>query len=198
VFADVVHENGLAQTLEDSLTLGSPTPGAWRPTDPDDAYETGGNAGGAESPTLLEDRSHMRWSAPAGGVIAGQPVELDFQVVAPTAARGARAYMGMVAHAAVVRNDAGVFVHLHPMGTVSAGSALAIQLRESSDTVRGRLGSRVAAAERNEMPVMPGEGSGRIGLPYAFPSAGTLPRVGRSTARRPDSDGVFSVRVAGT
>lgn len=198
VFADVVHENGLAQTLEDSITLGAPKPGAWHPSDPDDAYETGGSAGGLSAPALLEDRSQMRWTAPVGGLVAGRPVELDFQVVGPDGKPAVlEPYMGMVAHAAVVRTDAGVFVHLHPMGTVSAGSALAIQLRESSDTVRGRLGSRVAAAERSAMPVMPDEGSGVIALPYAFPSPGTyrvwveVRRGGRILT------GVFSMQVAG-
>jgi hypothetical protein len=97
----------------------------------------------------------------------------------------------------VVRTDAGVFVHLHPMGTISAGSALAIQLREPGDTVRGRLAPRVAAAERSAMPMMRGEGSDVIALPYAFPSPGTyrvwveVRRGGRVLT------GVFSMQVAG-
>ena len=198
LFADVVHENGLAQTLVDSVTLETPKPRAWRPSDPDDAYETGGNAGGPGSPALLEDRSQMRWTAPAGGLVAGRPVELDFQVMGPDGKPAVlEPYMGMIAHAAVVRTDAGVFVHLHPMGTVSAGSALAIQLREAGDTVRGRLAPRVAAAERSAMPVMAGEGSGVIALPYAFPSPGTyrvwveVRRGGRVLT------GVFSLQVTG-
>jgi hypothetical protein len=198
LFADIVHENGLAQTLVDSLALGAPKPGAWHPSDPDDAYETGGNTGGPAAPALLEDRSQMRWTAPAGGLVAGRPVELDFQVTSPDGKPAAlEPYMGMIAHAAVVRTDALVFVHLHPMGTVSAGSALAIELRESGDTVRGRLGPRVAAAERTAIPAMEGGGPGVIALPYAFPSPGTyrvwveVRRGGRVLT------GVFSVQVAG-
>lgn len=199
VFADVVHENGLAQTLEDSLALASPASDTWKPTDADDAYEARGVAAAAGAPAGLEDRSLMRWTPPPGGLVAGRPVTLDFAVTGPDGHPAAlEPYMGMLAHAAVERTDASVFVHLHPMGTVSAGSALAIALRESGDTVRGRLAPRVAAAERTAMPVMEGGAPGAFSLPYAFPTPGDyrvwveVRRGGRILT------GLFAMRVAGS
>ncbi|HKR55335.1 MAG TPA: hypothetical protein VJS20_03480, partial [Gemmatimonadales bacterium] len=198
IFADVVHENGLAQTLTDSLTLAAPPGFAWRPTDADDAFDVGTAAGTATTPASLDDRSQMRWTPPAGGLTAGTPVDLTFAVTGPDGKPSPlEPYMGMTAHAAVERTDAGVFVHLHPMGTTSAGSALAIQLRESGDTVRGRLGSRVAAAERTAMPVMEPGQPGTVILPYAFPSPGDY-RVWVEVRRgRRILTGVFTMRVAG-
>jgi hypothetical protein len=199
VFADVVHENGLAQTLEDSLTLAAPPAFTWRPTDGDDAYEVRGIAAAAGASAGLEDRSLMTWTPPSGGLVAGRPVTLDFAVTGPDGHPAAlEPYMGMLAHAAVERTDASVFVHLHPMGTVSAASALAIQLRESGDTVRGRLAPRVAAAERTALPVMVGGAPGAFALPYAFPIPGDyrvwvqVRRGGRILT------GLFAMRVAGS
>jgi hypothetical protein len=199
LFADVVHENGLAQTLEDSLTLGAPPALPWKPTDGDDAYEVRGIAATAGAPAGLEDGSLMTWTPPRGGLVAGRPVALDFAVTGPDGHPAAlEPYMGMLAHAAVERTDASVFVHLHPMGTVSAGSALAIELRESGDTVRGRLAPRVAAAERTALPVMEGSGPGAFTLPYAFPAPGDyrvwveVRRGGRILT------GLFAMRVAGS
>jgi hypothetical protein len=195
----VVHEKGLAQTLEDSLVL-SPFPAfRWKPSDPDDAYQAGGVVATAGSPAALEDHSRMTWTPPAGGLVAGHPVTLDFAVTGPDGHPAAlEPYMGMLAHAAVERTDASVFVHLHPTGTVSTGSALAIQLREPGDTVRGRLAPRVAALERTAMPVMDGGAMGGVSLPYAFPTPGDyrvwveVRRGGRILT------GLFAMRVAGS
>lgn len=199
VFADVVHENGLAQTLEDSLTLGPLGVVGWKPTDLDDAYDVRPTPARADSPVDLEDHGRMTLSPPTTGLIAGRLVTLDFAVTGPDGRPAVlEPYMGMPAHAAVERTDASVFVHLHPMGTVSAGSALAIALRQPGDTVRGRLGPRVAAAEQTAMPVMGGGPPGTFALPYAFPTAGDyrvwveVRRGGRVLT------GVFALRVSGS
>jgi hypothetical protein len=79
--------------------------------------------------------------------------------------------MGMPAHAVVARSDGSVFVHLHPMGTVSMASKMAFEMREPGDTIRGKLGARLAEAEMSSMshaPVTVGE----VSFPYAFPKAG--------------------------
>ena len=97
--------------------------------------------------------------------IAGQERPLVFAV---TKSSGAPAplepYMGMRAHAAVLRDDGSVFVHLHPMGTVSMASLEATQKMEG-------------ASSPPDMPAGMNDGDaegsdGRVVLPYAFPKSG--------------------------
>lgn len=79
--------------------------------------------------------------------------------------------MGMPAHAVVQRDDASVFVHLHPMGTISMASQMAFEMRQPGDTIRGTLGKRLSAAEMSSMRhAAPTVGS--VSFPYAFPKAG--------------------------
>ncbi len=81
-----------------------------------------------------------------------------------------RPYLGMAAHAVVLRDDDSVFIHLHPMGTVSTATQAVFALRDRGDTTRnGRLlRADVAAAEQmNGMPM-----SGTFSIPYEFPKPG--------------------------
>ena len=51
---------------------------------------------------------------------SGKPIDLGFTVRDATGAVASlQPYLGMAAHAVVMRDDASVFIHLHPMGTVS-------------------------------------------------------------------------------
>jgi hypothetical protein len=78
-------------------------------------------------------------------------------------------YMGMAAHAAVLRDDGSVFIHLHPMGTVSAASQRVFMLRDRGDTTpRGRLAGDLS----DPMPMGAMRMSGALDFPYEFPKAG--------------------------
>jgi len=78
-------------------------------------------------------------------------------------------YLGMAAHAVVARNDGSVFVHLHPLGTISIASQMAFELRQPGDTIRGKLGKRIAAG-MSAMPAV--SGSSAVSFPFAFPKEG--------------------------
>jgi hypothetical protein len=83
--------------------------------------------------------------------------------------------MGMAAHAAVVASDGSVFIHLHPMGTVTTAAQQVFRARDLGDTTaRGRLdSSALASGAAASMPAMPAMSmSGRISFPYEFPKPG--------------------------
>jgi hypothetical protein len=143
VFADAVHENGFAETMVQSVTLDAAPAMGWNPSDPDDAIFTGGGVG---TPSRFDDGSTLSWDGANRPHVAGADAGLHFTL---RDARGAplsvETYMGMAAHAVVVRDDGTVFVHLHPMGTTPG------------------IGT---------MPAMASELPGTLAFPWAFPKAG--------------------------
>ena len=171
VFADVVHESGFAQTIVDTLTVPQ-APTTWRVSDRDDAWWQGSKASDIDHPQdTLSDGSIMRWDSQP--LRAGQDVELLFAVVG----RDGRPvtldpYMGMAAHAVVAAPDGSVFIHLHPLGTISTASQLVYQLRQPGDTVPGRLGGRITAYEESATHAGMAGIAPALTFPYAFPRAG--------------------------
>jgi hypothetical protein len=135
VFADVVHENGLSETLTTEIDL----PGAGPPSshastvtiDKDDAWRIGGEGGEAA------DNSTISWERPQEApLVAGRLESLQFSVKSPDGARATlEPYMGMLGHAVIMRDDAAVFVHVHPVGTISMASQEAFAARVSGEKI---------------------------------------------------------------
>jgi hypothetical protein len=80
----------------------------------------------------------------------------------------------MSGHAVVMREDGGVFIHLHPMGTISAAAQILLQERTGADTAVGSLGRRLTETgaftrHAGHDPTLPG----RFEFPYAFPDTGS-------------------------
>jgi hypothetical protein len=85
----------------------------------------------------------LTWRRDSTRITAGEEAQLRFQVEPPPGDTGAlQPYLGMPAHAVVVRNDGQVFVHLHPMGTISP--AAQARLTPADDARTGTWGERVA------------------------------------------------------
>ena len=176
VYADITRESGFAETLTDTITL--PTlPGlrAWRPSDPDDAWiETGtGERGMANGDTAaLGDGSRMIWNRGNSPINAGQDAPLTFTVMAPDGRPGTlQPYMGMVGHLMLTREDGAVFVHLHPLGTISWAAQQTFLLRGPADTAWGAVGRRLTEAEA-AMQTMNVPLTATVSFPYAFPKPG--------------------------
>jgi hypothetical protein len=143
VFADAVHENGFAETLVQSVTLTEPPAMAWKPGDPDDAVFIGN---GVRTPSRFDDGSTLSWDGANAPHVVGADAALRFTLRdAHGAPLTVEPYMGMAAHAVVVRDDGTVFAHLHPMGTAPAIGA---------------------------MPAMDGPMPGVFEFPWAFPKPG--------------------------
>lgn len=144
VFADAVHENGFAETMVQSVTLGNPAAMAWKPTDADDAVFVGN---GVRIPFRFEDGSTLSWDGQSGAHVAGADARLHFTLRdAAGKVLTVQPYMGMAAHAVVVRDDGKVFEHLHPMGTTPGIGA---------------------------MPMAMGDLPGTFEFPWAFPKPGS-------------------------
>ena len=170
VFADIVHESGFTHTLTSSVDVASSSGSPTAMGNPDDSWFVG-NATGDVRKAALESGATMEWRSD-GSIIAGKPASLRFVVRnADGSAARLEPYMGMPAHAVVMRDDGSVFVHLHPMGTISMASQMAFAMRQAGDTILGTLGKRLSVAEMSSMQHAPVT-IGTVSFPYAFPKAG--------------------------
>jgi hypothetical protein len=108
-------------------------------------------------------------------------------------------YMGMQAHAIIVRDnvrdnhqkDGEVFVHLHPMGTVSMAAQEAFAKKEGDEAGTPRMAM-------SGMPAMPATGSadGVVSFPYEFPLPGRYRLWVQVKSGGRVQTGVFDVEVA--
>jgi hypothetical protein len=175
VFADIVHESGFDKTLVATVDLpGAPASDAASVAvavrNPDDAFYVG--SGGA-GPATLPDGATITWERGAAPLVEGAPAPLRFSVREADGSPGAlEPYLGMAAHAVVARDDGGVFIHLHPMGTISAASQATFQIRQQGDTAAGTIGSRIAANDAAMLAMPQQLSTSRVFFPYAFPKPG--------------------------
>ena len=182
VFGDIVHESGFARTLVTTVDIAESDVGSPSPRErsakasavllgEDDAAYLGGAVAGDTA--RLDGGGTMVWERGTEPLSAGIPAPLRFTV---RDAGGNPAvlepYLGMAAHAVVFRDDGSVFIHLHPMGTVSAASQATFAIRQQGDTATGTIGRRIATND-SAMAGMPHPISGStVSFPYAFPQPG--------------------------
>jgi hypothetical protein len=175
VYGDVVQESGFERTLVASLDIASgdvPTSRRAIPwLDTDDSWYLGPR-GAAATETLLADESLMRWVREPEPFVAKRETTLRFEVRDSTGKPvSLEPYMGMPGHAVVVRDDGSVFIHLHPMGTVTMAAQQAFALRDRGDTtVTGGLRQNETAPVASSTHV--GHGMSDVSFPYEFPKPG--------------------------
>lgn len=170
-FGDIVHESGFSQTLSATVDVPSGSVGSVNLGDPDDASLIRAAAAGVVQLTL-PDGSLLKWETADAGRVAGAEARLTFSVKSPDGSAALLdPYMGMAGHAVVMRDDGGVFVHLHPSGTISMASQMALEMRKPGDSVAGTLSKRLAQSGMQSSPTsFSGES---ITFPYAFPQTGS-------------------------
>jgi len=159
VFADIVHESGLTQTLTSTVTLagGQHSATSDTNTDADDSWAVGQN--GDSTRSALADGTVLTWNRNPTPLVAGEEAGLRFAAVAPAGDTASlEPFLGMAGHVVVVRDDGKVFIHLHPLGTIS----LAAQAR----LTRSAPG---AMAHAMNTPLDPADS---LYFPYAFPQPG--------------------------
>ena len=175
VYGDVVHESGFERTLVSTIDVPATAPGASAaPADADDTFDATARATplGTGAASDLGDGLRLTSEPVAPPLVAGRPVELRFHL-ADAAGKpvAAEPYLGMPAHAVVNRRDGSVFIHLHPMGTVSMAAQQAFALRDRGDTTAtGRL--KLDDPAMAAMGMAMGAPDGRLSFVYEFPKPG--------------------------
>lgn len=147
LFADITHESGFSQTLVDRVVL-PPEMGLHDAAlaDPDDSIYP------APAPvaTIAMEPQQLR---------ANRDTDLRFTVRNADGNPAAlEPYMGMLGHAVIVSDDFSVFVHLHPMGTISMAS-------------QQKFAERDRMAPAHDMASMSAP-DGIVSFPFAFPKRG--------------------------
>jgi hypothetical protein len=220
VYADITRLSGFAETIVDTLDVkenifhtaglnAKPTVA----TDPDDTYylsnainnKTATRTGAAicGSPgieTKLNDGSTAVWmQSPGKEIKAGELTNLQFEILDPEGKPAKlEPYMGMMAHAVILKDDGSVYIHLHPAGSYSMASQKALLDRmaihqpldkylpqpkvfaDSVDHFMTRLNA-MPEADRSKllmvnMPDMATDKAGgmthQVSFPYTFPQPG--------------------------
>ncbi|GAB3340515.1 hypothetical protein GCM10027299_53990 [Larkinella ripae] len=219
LYADIVYRNGFTETLTDTIAIPaqrSKNRLSAAPADPDDSWlvaePMGVKANAVGIPHLddemvlcgipgasskLSDGSTMLWTdKPAPVLEAGKPYLLKF-AVADVQGKPAplEPYLGMGGHAAIVRSDGTVYIHLHPVGTYSMAAETFLidriadttrrfqfpdptMFRDSIDRYVAQL-KKLPEADKNRllMAAMPAMShsmnvNNMVEFPYAFPRAG--------------------------
>ncbi len=199
LYADISHESGLSRTLHTKVDLPSAPANwtkRWaqsrvntndpvcavalvqpgnvdenrRDLDLDDAWhiETSSPSLSANDAPLMNGLT-MTWARPAR-IIANQDVSLRFQL---RDAQGQPAelqpYLGMSGHLVVRRDDGSVFIHAHPVGTISMASQAILAARSENPKAKDE---ELLAATTNYTHKAEAKFTNEVSFPYAFPQPG--------------------------
>ncbi|MFY7912305.1 MAG: hypothetical protein ACOVO2_22250 [Emticicia sp.] len=215
IFADVLRYHSLQNTITDTVEIPQTPKVNVMPTltgDSDDTFvvtnalnkttnsivdESITICGSPGVKTKLQDGSSIVWEEkPNQKLMAGKVYNLKFSVLAPDGKPAElQTYLGMMGHAAVIKDDASVYIHLHPNGTYSSTAVQVLQkridetsnkrpnlnnakkFRDSVDNILAKL-QTMTEAERDRLLMgdmkheVNGHHGGQVTFPYVFPKAG--------------------------
>jgi hypothetical protein len=200
LFADVVLTSGFPVTMVGQLDVPSIQGKALAGDDSGIEAAPITQSAKDSSVSTLASGGRMIWERGSAPLKAGTPLSFKFQVQAKDGrpARDLEPYMGMAAHAEIIRSDASVFAHVHPVGS-AAMAALDLAQRGGAWSSQPSPQAPVVAMPGMDMAEMnmnaPGSVSPEISFPYGFPKPGLyrvfvqVKRAGRIET------GVFEVTV---
>ena len=213
IYADIVHENGFAPTLVNTVRVppagpvaggtsaaasvssaggpspstepsptagrslaadGSPVAGIDPPRggpvrDPDDSWATLRPHGAASSESYaLPGGRVVHWER-SGPIGVDEETTLRFSVIEPDGSPSAlEPYLGMLSHAAVLRDDGSLFVHLHPAGSINLTAQRRFAEAEGDGAGDGAApAGEHPGQEQAELPP-----TNRVTFPFVFPEPG--------------------------
>lgn len=201
VYGDVVHETGFERTLVGSLSLpdsGDRQSDGRRLTDQDDAWFVGDAS--REKTAKLADGSTMSLEIIPNGLIQAGREETIRVSVLDASGKPARLepYLGMSAHGVVVRVDGAVYVHLHPMGTVTTAAQQVFLARDRGDTTKGGIPllDQHGAHPTDSAAARAASALSAIEFPYAFPKSGSYRLFVQAKRNGRVLTGAFAITVA--
>jgi len=171
MFADVVLGTGFPMTLVGQIDVPD-LPN--RPLTGDDSGTLANPLAAGVAPqttSALAGGGQMIWERDAAPLRANVPSIFRFRVENGQGqlATDLQPYMGMAAHAAIVKSDASVFAHIHPTGSVSMA---AFEIAQAD--LPGGLGNSNGGMAGMAMPAAKTATSfgPEISFPYGFPKPG--------------------------
>jgi hypothetical protein len=178
LFCDLTFEGGVSSTATNSILL-PPAPTAnsaasMLERDPDDSWASMPatlNPPADNTPIYhLPDGTQIIWQ-PHAPLHVDQDASLRFSVTDTNGApRALEPYMGMLCHAAVLRDDDSVFAHLHPSGNFSMAAQTFFAGKLAPKT-NGEMGDMPGMNHAmHHMPM--GSMESTVYLPYQFPAPG--------------------------
>ena len=179
LFADVVLRSGFPVTMIGQIDVPA-IPGKPLAGDDSGIIAAPITSGGADTLTsALPDGGRMTWQRDARPLKASVPLMFRFRVTGSDGqpAGDLEPYMGMAAHAELVRSDGSVFAHVHPSGSAAmAAMELAQASAPGGSTGTGMSGLTMSGMAMPRMaPGMTMSGDRvdpEISFPYGFPKPG--------------------------
>ncbi len=158
IFGDIVDKYGFPWTLVGNTDLPDI---AGPPMSGDDSEGTATALTQASDTTIstLADGTTVVWKRDHAPLRANVPMIMEFEVKDPNGAPAGdlEPYMGMAAHAEIIRSDLSVFAHIHPSGSASM-AAVMMASTDMSSMADMKMASEKIAPE--------------ISMPYGFPKPG--------------------------
>jgi len=148
LYGDIVHRSGFPETMVATLNVEHDIAGT---------PITGDDAAGSRTPST--DGTHIVWDRDPTPMRARQSQIFKFRLIGKDGVpvRDMEFYMGMLGHAAFVKNDGSVFAHVHPSGSVPM-AALALANPSGAED----------HSMHHAMDALPAEAD----FPYGFPTPG--------------------------
>jgi hypothetical protein len=153
LFADIVHQAGLGETMVSELTIanseGTPLSGD----------NSGGMVSAGATISPLPDGTRMVWVRRKEPVRAGSVQRFVFRIEdsAGKPLSDLEPYMAMAGHAAFVKSDLSTFAHVHPVGSAPMSAVMLAASENAPDSM----------TTMHEMPL-----GAEVSFPYAFPTPG--------------------------